>query len=194
MCVGEGTPYVGEAEVQERPPSPTLPGPSAIITTSVVFPAPSEVVGVVNPGEVQPACADVGIQARDTVELGRPVARLFVYDGSFDPPRLVMGPAPRLDWTLTRVPGSKTVEIAVPFSSCVRRPAISPHVVERPGRAVITVFGEPPDPNPRPCLRSRGIRRLEVRLKRPLAGLKLFDGSSDPPRLRWPLGPSQGTR
>lgn len=184
MCVGEAHPRLGRIKVRERPPSSRFPFPSAVITTSVVWPAPTEVVGTVHPGEVGPGCAGIGTGAGRTIRLRRPVSRLFIYDGSQSPPRLVLQPPKILPWKLERQVGPKTIEIGVRFAAC---PGISitTHLVERPGRAIITAYGEPPvHKGPGRCLRVRGVEDLKVRLKARVNTLDLFDGSSDPARRR----------
>jgi hypothetical protein len=186
ICVGEEHFRFDTIEVHERAPSSRLPFPSAVITTSIVWPAPSEIVGTVNPEEVQPACAGIGIGAGRTIKLRRPAAQLYIYDGSQTPPRLVLQPAKVLPWKLKRRIGPRAVEIAVPFAACAGI-SITTHVVERPGRAIVTAYGELPEHhNPGRCLKARGVEDLKVRLHARVADLELFDGSQSPPRLRRP--------
>lgn len=91
-------------------------------------------------------------------------------------------------WHFDRRLGARTIQIDVSFGACARQPspAISPRVVERPGRAVITAFVRlPPQPPATKCLRLRLERRLRVRLGSPVAALVLYDGSFSPPRIRY---------
>jgi hypothetical protein len=189
MCVGEKPFRFDEIEVHERAPSSQLPFPSAVITTSIVWPAPREIVGTVNPEEGQPACAGIGIGADRTIKLKRPAAQLYVYDGSQTPPRLVLQPAKILPWKLRRKVGPKTIEIAVPFAACAGL-WIKTHVVERLGRAIITAYGQEPEHrNPGRCLRVRGVEELKVRLHAYVGDVEIFDGSTDSPEPRLPPGP-----
>jgi hypothetical protein len=62
-------------------------------------------------------------------------------------------------------------------------------VVERPGRAVITISERPVPVNPGShCLKSRGRSELRVRLGAPISELDLYDGSASPPQLRFSNG------
>jgi hypothetical protein len=49
----------------------------------------------------------------------------------------------------------------------------------------------PAHPPGTPCQRSRRRGSIRVHLRRPVAKLKLYDGSYTPPRLRWPNADSQ---
>lgn len=88
-CVGEPKPRIDRIKIVERPKTAKRPFKSSIITAFVRFPVPTEVVGSVNPGEPQPACAGLGIGFLRRVKLKRPVGDLILFDGSFSPPRRV---------------------------------------------------------------------------------------------------------
>jgi hypothetical protein len=186
ICVGEGRPYLSEVHVHERGPTSKLAFPSVVLTTSVLFPAPTEIVGTVNPGEPGPGCAGIGIGLGRRVRLGRPSARLYVYDGSQDPPRLVLEPAKILHWRKLRIVGPRSIEISVPFAGCAGM-SISVHAVYRPGRAIVTAYGERPDVRrPRPCQKSYGVEQVGFKLDKPVNSVELLDGSFAPPRPRLP--------
>lgn len=189
MCVGEGRPSLAEVDFQEQGPTSTLPHPSVIVTPSILFPAPTEVVGTVNPGEPVPACAGVGIPLSRRIRLRRPSSRLWVYDGSQIPPRLVLEPAKVLHWRKPRVLGSRRIEISVPFSGCAGM-SITAHAVERRGRTIITAYGERQVRRPRPCQKGHGVEELKLTLERPVDRTELLDGSFRPPRPRLPLSHS----
>lgn len=91
-CLGEPLPVVDHVRVIERPKTAKRRIRSAAVTVFVRFPAPTEVVGTVNEGEPQPGCAGLGLRLRTRIKLKRPVARLFVFDGSREPPRRVLRP------------------------------------------------------------------------------------------------------
>lgn len=96
-------------------------------------------------------------------------------------------------WHFRRRLGVRTVEISVSWAACVRRPAstIQKHVIEHPGRAVITTIVQVPTPPPgTACLKLRQKRNIRVRLGTPVAQLKLYDGSYSPPKLRWTGAPA----
>lgn len=95
-CVGEPRPVIDRVRVVERRKTAKRRFRSAVVTVFVRFPAPTEVVGKVNPGEPIPACAGVGYRLSRTVKLKRPVSRLFVFDGSRTPPRRVLRPARKI--------------------------------------------------------------------------------------------------
>jgi hypothetical protein len=80
-------------KVIERPLTAEHPFRSAVITAFLRFPSPLEVFGTVIPGELQPGCEGVGEGPTDRVKLKRLLAKLFLYDGSFSPPRLVRRPS-----------------------------------------------------------------------------------------------------
>jgi hypothetical protein len=92
-------------------------------------------------------------------------------------------------WYFRQQLGRLTVEIFVTWPSCSLKtvPTIHADVIERPGRAVITTRVYVPPPPPGKCLRLLRRQDIRVRLDRPVAALKLFDGSYSPPRLRWPV-------
>lgn len=92
-------------------------------------------------------------------------------------------------WHFRRRLGVRTIEIAVSWTACSRRPAatVRTHVIEHPGRAVITTFVHIPAlPPATPCFRQRQRRNIRVQLGPPVAQLKLYDGSYSPPKPRWP--------
>jgi hypothetical protein len=92
-------------------------------------------------------------------------------------------------WHFRRRLDVRTVEISTSWTACSRRPAstIEKHVIEHPGRAVITTIVHVPAPPPgTACLRLRQRRNIRVRLGTPVVQLKLYDGSYSPPKLRWP--------
>ncbi|HEY2477473.1 MAG TPA: hypothetical protein VGI17_01960 [Solirubrobacterales bacterium] len=180
-CGDEERPRIGDVQVQERGPSTALPFPSAVITVSILFPAPTEVVGTVNPGEIGPGCAGVGIGLGRTIKLKRPASPLYIFDGSTTPPRLVVRPDPILHWSLKRVRGPRKIEILVPFHGCLPL-FVHAHVVERRGRAVVTAYGERPLYPSRTCSRGHDVQHLTLKLNAPVDNLELLDGSFDPPR------------
>jgi hypothetical protein len=92
MCAGEPPPYLSGIRVKELGRSSRLESPAAIITALVLVPAETIVVGSVHEGEVMPACAGLGLGLGKAVKLKRPSGRLFIYDGSSTPPRLVLRP------------------------------------------------------------------------------------------------------
>jgi hypothetical protein len=91
-------------------------------------------------------------------------------------------------WKFQRILGASTVELSVGWTAC--NPELVPRfrksVTESRGRAKITIFEKarevPPGTH---CVRSRGKTRLRVRLHQQLEKLKVFDGSSSPPVLRF---------
>jgi hypothetical protein len=87
-CIGEPPPQIDHVKVIERPKTEERPYKSAVITVFLLHPAPSEVVGEVQPGEPVPACAGLGWNGTKRIKLKRPVRDLRLYDGSADPPRL----------------------------------------------------------------------------------------------------------
>jgi hypothetical protein len=92
-------------------------------------------------------------------------------------------------WHFRRRLGVRTVELAVSWTACSRQPAstVRTHLIEHPGRAVITTLVHvPARPPATPCLKQRQRRNIRVRLGAPVAQLKLYDGSYSPPKLRWP--------
>ena len=95
-------------------------------------------------------------------------------------------------WGINRQLGKRTVRIAAAVPYCgYDRP--KPRVqrirkVERPGRAVITMFVFFPRVGKGGCTDVElGVMKT-VRLKRPLSKISLYDGSVTPPRKRWPRG------
>jgi hypothetical protein len=92
FCVGEPEPVIDHVSVVERPKTAARPFKSAVITAFVRFPAPTEVVGKVNKGEPEPACADLGYALSHRIKLKRPRGRLFIFDGSHSPPRRILSP------------------------------------------------------------------------------------------------------
>lgn len=139
-------------------------------TFSVIWPIP---VDAADGHETQSACS---VPACTDVESASP----RINDSS--------GAATARPWHFRRQLGRSTVEISVSWAACRRTvPKIKVRVVERPHRAVITTrVHVPARPPGTSCLRLRGRRSIRVRLGRPVAGLKLFDGSFSPPKLRWP--------
>jgi hypothetical protein len=95
-------------------------------------------------------------------------------------------------WHFRRRLSVRTVEISVGWTACGRRPdsKIEKHVIEHPGRAVITTLVRVPAlPPGTACLRLRQRRNIRVRLRTPVSQHKLYDGSYSPPKLRWPRNP-----
>ena len=88
-CAGEPPPKFDHVKVIERPKTTKHPTKSAVITTHVRFPAPTEVEGEVKPGEPQPVCAGIGVAILKRIKLKRPVKGMLLYDGSFSPPHRV---------------------------------------------------------------------------------------------------------
>lgn len=86
-CSGEPPTRIDHVKVVERPKTAARPFKSAVITAFVLRPAPTEVVGSINPGEPSPGCADIGERLTRRIKLKRPVESLFLYDGSYCPPR-----------------------------------------------------------------------------------------------------------
>jgi hypothetical protein len=188
MCVGEGTPFISGVRVRTPGPGAELPFPSAVLTTSITFPSPTTVIGTVNPGEVLPVCAGIGIGLSKDITLKRPVAGLFLYDASYSPPRLILRPDRLLRWRLVGQPDAKTIKIAVAYTACTQaQTSIVPRVVEHGDRAVITTYQEMNGPRREAgCLRLRGRKILKVSLGRPVRELELSDGSYSPPQPRPP--------
>lgn len=89
FCVGEPPPRFAHVKVIERPKTARYPSKSAVVTAYVRFPAPTEVVGEVGPGEPRPACGGIGVTIFKRIKLKRAVEGLALYDGSFSPPRRV---------------------------------------------------------------------------------------------------------
>lgn len=97
-------------------------------------------------------------------------------------------------WHLERNLGKKSVEISFSWIDCGEHSTPSKHaqVVERPGRAIVTALVHvPAHPPGTPCQRARRRGSIHVHLRRPVAKLKLYDGSYTPPRLRSPKANSQ---
>jgi hypothetical protein len=184
FCVGQEEPSISDVEVKERTPSKKLPYPSAVIKSSLLWPAPLKVVGTVNRGEPFPACAGIGLGLSKEIELKRSVADLFLYDGSYSPPRLILRPDRELHWKVDGEPTAKSITIEAPFTACtVAQKSVVTHVVERRGRAVITVYQEMNGPREeKGCLKLRGSYRTKIELKHPSGRLRILDGSFDPPK------------
>ena len=91
-CVGEPPPRVHHIDVSERFQTAKRPFRSAVITAFIKFPAPTEIVGPVKPGEPRPGCGGLGLKLPRFVRLGRPVQDLVLFDGSYAPPRRVWPP------------------------------------------------------------------------------------------------------
>jgi hypothetical protein len=81
-CYGGAKPYVDHVKVVERPRSVAYPTPSVVITPYVVLP----------PDPSPELCGGIGITLVKPVTLKRPVADLYLFDGSFDPARLMQRP------------------------------------------------------------------------------------------------------
>jgi hypothetical protein len=193
MCVGEERPSI-QAQVQEAPPSASFPFYLAVITTNVLFPAYQEVVGTVEPWEPQPVCADIGLTLTSQIELGRPAAQVFVYDGNVSPPGLLLPGVAALHWRLVRAVGPRSIEIAVPHTGCAHL-AIHAHATERRGGAVITAYAQPIGDEvplgsaaPGTCLEIGGVQHLTVKLAQRVDRVRLLDGAFEPAR------PARGTR
>jgi hypothetical protein len=93
-------------------------------------------------------------------------------------------------WQFAQRLGRSKVELSFVVSVCNKQtvPEVRSKVVERPGRAVITILVSVSDPPPGTlCLRSLRRKKINLQLGAPLATLKLFDGSYSPPKRRWPL-------
>jgi hypothetical protein len=86
-CLGEPKPEIDHVELVERPKTSKRPFKSAVITVFLRFPAPTEVIGSVNPDEPQPGCAGIGLGILSRIKLKRNVDDLALFDGSFAPPR-----------------------------------------------------------------------------------------------------------
>lgn len=186
MCLGEQQPFLSNVQIEEHAPSPSSPLPWAVVTTSVVTPAPATVVGPVYASEPGPGCAGVGLNLRQRIKFARPVADMLIYDGSSAPPRLVRRPDPLFHWHLIERLGPKTIEIGFAFG-CTKTPRIRAHLVERPGRAIITVYrpaGRDLFSGLGPCLKFLAHGRIKATLKAPVDHLELLDGSFDRPRPR----------
>lgn len=91
-------------------------------------------------------------------------------------------------WKFNRRLGKHAVVIKVGWTACTRGtiPRIRIRVRQKPGRAMITAIVHRRSPPPATkCLRLRGRKKIRVRLRGDVSGLKLFDGSFSPPKLRW---------
>lgn len=91
-------------------------------------------------------------------------------------------------WKFQGILGTSTVELSVGWTACNPElvPKFRKSVTESRGRTTITIFEEAREVSPGTrCLRSRGNTRLRVRLHQRLKKLKVFDGSSSPPVLRF---------
>jgi hypothetical protein len=99
-----------------------------------------------------------------------------------------------LSWKFKSVLGRHSIEISVGWSSCAGGPpAVRPQVSQGRGRAVITIHRIPATEAPGPCLKSRGVHLMRIRLAGAVADLQIYDGSSSPPALRFPV-PGDGGR
>jgi hypothetical protein len=78
-CYGDPKPQIDHIKVIESAATGGRYG-RAILTVFEHYPAPSQAAGL---------CQDVGLTLKKPVRLGRPVERLALYDGSFNPPRLI---------------------------------------------------------------------------------------------------------
>jgi hypothetical protein len=159
---------------------------SSILSAVAILPAFVAVTafGWFGLGVVTPAAAG-GMRVQGVCDTSRCQQVEFVRDVIADH----AGISTARPWHFRRRLGFRTVEIAVSWTACNRRPAstIRTRVIERPGRAVITTLVHvPAPPTGTPCLRQRQRRNIRVRLAMPVAQLKLYDGSYSPPRLRWP--------
>lgn len=91
-------------------------------------------------------------------------------------------------WKFQGLLGERTIELSVGWTACKAdlSPKFRKSVTEGRGRATITIFEEarevPPGTH---CFRSRGIRRLRVRFGQQVEKIKIYDGSSSPPALRF---------
>jgi hypothetical protein len=88
-CYGEPPPRFDHVKVAERQKTVQHPSGSAVIRAFIRFPAPTEVVGTVGPGEPGPICMGIGTWVRHRVRLKRPVLGLPLFDGSYSPPKRV---------------------------------------------------------------------------------------------------------
>ncbi len=96
-------------------------------------------------------------------------------------------------WKFRRILGERTAELSVGWTACKRefQPTFRIHVTEKRRRATITIFERAHRvPSGTRCFRSRGKSPLRVRLNRPVEDLKLLDGSTSPPTLRFTGGDS----
>jgi hypothetical protein len=91
-------------------------------------------------------------------------------------------------WKFHRTMGTRTIELSVGWTACNADlvPTFRKYVTESHGRATITILEEAREvPAGTRCFKSRGTRRLRVRLDQQFEKLKVFDGSFSPPALRF---------
>jgi hypothetical protein len=82
-CSGEPKPHIDHTKLVEGPATRKEPGGSAIITVYVHFPERPD---------TEALCADESLELEARVQLRRPAATLYLFDGSSSPPRLVVRP------------------------------------------------------------------------------------------------------
>jgi hypothetical protein len=95
FCAGEEPPKIDHVRVVERPKTRARPFRSAVITVFKYIPEhekPVQTEEVREGRHVIAACAGIGGELRDIVRLKRPLDHLFLYDGSYSPPRQVWAP------------------------------------------------------------------------------------------------------
>ena len=98
----------------------------------------------------------------------------------------------RLRWSFGQILGRRTVLVRVGVGTCSRDtfPRIHARIRERVRSAVVTLIAHFPayrlEEHQR-CPKIRGRISKRIKLARPVSGLTLYDGSTSPPRRRWPL-------
>jgi hypothetical protein len=85
FCFREPRPHIDHVKVVEQGAKGGAGHGSAIVTAVVHYPA----------RDTSKPCQDLGLTLEKFVRLRRPVARIAIYDGAPQPPRLVRGPGGR---------------------------------------------------------------------------------------------------
>jgi hypothetical protein len=140
-------------------------------------------------------------RVRKTVSAGRRTRWLYgefavVADLNTSQARVLLNPLGKLSrldgaphvWKFHGTLGVRTVEISVGWVACKAGlgPMIHKYVTEGRGRATITILEKAQEiPPGTRCFRSRGTRELRVRLGQRIERVKIYDGSSSPPMLRY---------
>ena len=99
----------------------------------------------------------------------------------------------RLRWSFGRILGRHTIlaHIGVVACSNATPPRIQARIKERARSAVITIIAKFSAYTLERCLKIRGRISKRIKLARPVFGLALYDGSTSPPRRRWPPRPTR---
>jgi hypothetical protein len=152
------------------------------LMAAIVFVAAVAVIGLSTSGVVALATASAGDGSA-----GRVTASSRDRGGSRSAAGAEAASASAHPWKFRRIVGARTFELAVGWIACNRQlmPKFESKVTERPGRAIVTVIERMADASGVRCLKVRGSHHMRIRLRAPVRGLTLFDGSSSPPTLRF---------